>query len=116
MASRSQPGAAGELRVLQILRGSETIESWDLAQRAGLMDNTSNKYVMFLRDKGHTILTERIEGKSWCRYRYISAPSAEIVSNEGLAERCLKIAAEYPEGHPQRKAIMQQHEELTARK
>ena len=46
----------------QILSTVKSIESWDLAERSGLMANTSNKYVKYLRDEGHNILTESVDG------------------------------------------------------
>jgi hypothetical protein len=59
---------------LQILQTVKRIESWDLAARSGLMANTSNKYVKYLRDDGHNILTEDVDGKDNCRYVYVSGP------------------------------------------
>jgi hypothetical protein len=97
---------------LKILQSAGSIESWDLAKRCELMDNTSNKYVKYLRDEGHTILTERIEGKSWCSYKYISGPSVSVYDADRLAAQYLEAAKTYPEGHPQRKKIMQDYEKM----
>lgn len=108
----------GEDRVLKILQSVKTIESWDLAERAGLMDNTCVKYVKYLRDKGHTILSERIEGKAWCKYTYVSGPSMVMsTSSNRLLEQCLDVAKTYQgrEDHIEYKKIMLQIEQIEAR-
>ena len=88
--------------------------------------NTIAKYLSFFINDGKVLSAPvHLESGKVCdeywliaivNEKKISSEVAFPVDNMFLAERCLKIAAEYPEGHPQRAAIMQQHEGLTARK
>jgi len=73
---------------LKILSSAKRIESWNLARQCALMDNTSNKYVLYLRNEGHTILTEYEKGCKNCWYVYVSGPTVSIKQVETPCPKC----------------------------
>jgi hypothetical protein len=62
----------GKDRVLKVLQCGEWIRTSLLAERAALQDNTTIKYVKFLRDEGHSIKGRKVDGKEYNEYRLLA--------------------------------------------
>jgi hypothetical protein len=83
-------------------------------------NNTIAKYLSFFINEGRasSAPVHLESGKTCDEYWWIEKENkaAHEIIDDQLATQHLDAAATYPEGHPQRAAIMQEYYELTARK